>query len=575
VTALEALERLADARADVEAHDGELSPAPWHVYHRAAEALEALDASERAHMAAALDHERAGIRVEAALAIARLGLTDARDALARHVDDASARVRDECVVALARIAPATALSTVVEQGVRVSARALGAAVDAALETHGAAAFEAIVQSNADPWQVARAGWAKLYDLERAGCQRVFTERLRERDVDWVLGIAEIVRRKGGDWAREPFVMLAKNPDRRLHRAAAEALGGIGGPDELDALLDVLGSGDRWAMPAAMSAVFAIGARTRTAVAARAIAVAADDESAQAELVHHLVGAATLAWEAPSRPAILASVRRALQHAQENVVTGAVQVAIAMRAEELTTEVVQALGHPRWCHGDLWAACVAFVNTIGPSAVAEVARAVERGLSPEASAVEGAVASRASHTLGRLGTSARDHAPVLVRALRDGSDETRRGAAGSLGALGVADAADALLEMASTAPPGVAYSAVRALIELQDARVQRPALAYLAPFLDGAPIERAEEAWMCHSSLDALGASRGPASISALRRALAHHDMRMRRDASDALADAGDVAAIPWLEALAGDPDKQVREAAARARARLLSRRGGR
>jgi HEAT repeat protein len=61
--------------------------------------------------------------------------------------------------------------------------------------------------------------------------------------------------------------------------------------------------------------------------------------------------------------------------------------------------------------------------------------------------------------------------------------------------------------------------------------------------------------------DAFFRAGGAPAVAALRDALAHADMRMRRDAAAALGATGDPAVVPWLLALRDDPVGQVRTAA--------------
>jgi HEAT repeat protein len=103
----------------------------------------------------------------------------------------------------------------------------------------------------------------------------------------------------------------------------------------------------------------------------------------------------------------------------------------------------------------------------------------------------------------------------------------------------------------------------ALARLGDARVVDVALTRAADVLAGAPIPNAAEpAWLCSSAVRALGCFTGDArAFEALGRSLRHVELRMRRDAATALGKALDVRAVPLLQPLLMDPEKQVRSAA--------------
>lgn len=567
---LAALAACAAAQAAIDAFHQDFATPPYEEYHAAVAALDALPPEELAQLPRVLDDDRAAseTRLEAIKAIARRGQLDARRAIERALVDPNLEIRSECLRALVRIAPADALETALWARAEVTTWALGEAADAAFEAHGGDALRAIEASRIDPFQGGKAVWRKLYDLRRDDCARIFVRRLAEGDVEWVLGVAAIVCEKGGEWARAPFDAIGRSRDGRFQRAAAQVLQKIGEGDAIDTMLAALSMRESWSARAIVSAIFAIGRRTRSPVAARVIAATAEHLAAQDALMRELCEAATWEWEIPSRSAILSGLRRALGHPDEKVVASAMKVAHAIRGAEVADGVVSAMGHPRWFAAGLPKAFVAYVRAIGPDAAREVALAVERGLDPSADARDAAVAYVAASQMGALGPLAREHASVLVRALRVGEDRTAAAAAFSLGLIDAPEAHDALLETATTKPPGVAYRAVQALVQRKNARVVEPALAYLRPLLEGAPLGGSDAYCMSACSLEALGAFPSPDGVAALKKALAHADMRIRRDACEALGVAKDASALPLLTEATKDPDLQVRRAAANAIAKI-------
>jgi HEAT repeat protein len=109
-----------------------------------------------------------------------------------------------------------------------------------------------------------------------------------------------------------------------------------------------------------------------------------------------------------------------------------------------------------------------------------------------------------------------------------------------------------------------------VVAFGDARVLDVALSFVAPVLDGRrAIGDSDDSCMTLSCIDALGTFFTDDSRAALHGALEHRDLRIRRDAAKALGRVPTKAPIAWLKRLENDPERQVRDAAARAIEQLM------
>jgi HEAT repeat protein len=440
-----------------------------------------------------------------------------------------------------------------------------------------------------PWDGKQA-WMALYELDRKGTSDALERGLTRGDVswEWVLGVSQFVRAKGGAWARPAFSALTRHPDPRYQGAAADALSVIGDETSIDAVLGILAPEPDWVSQqrataflraglgvrgmfqrqAALRAAFAIARRTQTPVAERAIAAAAKDAVEQCQLMKELTLLVGCAWESKARGPIQSAVREALSDSEYELVTAAVRAATAYRFDELAPEVVATLAHPRWYSCELVEAWKEFVREVGARAIREVAHVVEAAIRADATATTVKCAERAIGLLEDFPAFGREHTALLVRALATSYSDLRDAAERSLGRLGTREAADALLETAGNASPATAYRVVKVLTQLEEPRVVQVALRLLAPFLAGGPIATYDEGCLYENCIHALQTIGGADALDGLRRCLDHADRRMRRDAADALGAMGEPSVIAWLEPLVHDQDSQVRAAAKKAIARL-------
>lgn len=563
------LQRLADARREIDAWDGgEFSSPPNHLYRDVAADLPKLSDVERASLVEGLAHSDPAIRREAAHAIETLRIVAAADALFPLLGDGSEDVRDAAASALAEIAPERALPAIVEGGVKVSRRSLESAATAAAHALEAGAIAWLERSDADPYDAGKSAWSRLYRYHRAECEPVFARKLGGGELRWVMGISAIIVQSGaGEWALKPFRTLARSADARIREAAARALAKTDGSPH-DAVLEAVARArGAYAISAVRTAV-AAGRRTQKPIAARLIAATPWDTGARQELFDELASLCREPWEKVSHPAVEEAVRDALEARatattpeDAKLLQHAIRTATAIGASALAREVVATLGVRYW--SELSDAVKEYANATGPAVTDELARAVAEGLEPGASAEIQERAYVAAHLLATA-PSGDTHEAILVRALRHGTRRIRGSAADTLRALDLRDEA-----LVDSAEDGVS-EAIRALVAFGDRRVVPIVLAHLGRIRDGEPIAPNERYWLLASCIRALGKMSGAEAVPVLGALCTHADLRLRRDAADALGETAADSARPFLQRLLKDDESQVRSAAQKALALLAN-----
>jgi HEAT repeat protein len=237
---------------------------------------------------------------------------------------------------------------------------------------------------------------------------------------------------------------------------------------------------------------------------------------------------------------------------------------------VAVEVTATLGHRSWYANEMVAARDAYFDWAEKASASAMVKAVESGMTAGDVRAR-TLATNSVHRLARA-SSGRWQVKLYLRALASDDEGLRRAAASALAAFDRREAAELLLVRAREGSPAEASSMIDALAKLGDARVVDVALSRAAEVFAGAPIpDRPEPAWLCNSAVCALGGFLGDArAFEALSRSLKHDEMRMRRDAATVLGKAGEERAVPLLQPVLQDPNKQVRNAARTALAALAS-----
>jgi hypothetical protein len=365
-----ALQRIVDAQAAIDAHDSESIPTPYGALEEAIRGLAELDAAERARVIALLADSDVRIRCTAANACATLQL-DANAALLAGITDPNEQFREACGAALISIAPDTALIALVDSGAPIAAGVLCNAATAAVTALGLDALGWIEQSGLAPYACGEAAWTALYALDPEVTTRAMERGLARGTFTWVEGISAHVIAHGGDWAGPAFAVLAQSHDPTISRPAAKALAAIGGTATIESLLKVVEERSHmWGRGEAMTAVFAVGRRTATPVAARVIALVKASAEDQMVLMTELASFENATWE--PREVIAGAIRAALALEDAKSVAAAVRAAAAMQLESLADDIAATLGHRWWYENPLVDARLAYARAVGTPAFAAAA-----------------------------------------------------------------------------------------------------------------------------------------------------------------------------------------------------------
>ncbi len=330
----------------------------------------------------------------------------------------------------------------------------------------------------------------------------------------------------------------KDADREVRRAAAEALGRIGDREAVPALIGALKDADWEVRGAAAEALVRIGAP-----AVPALVGALKDENGWVR------GAAAEALGRVGDPRAVPALVGALEDAEEWVRRAAAGALGRIGDREAVPALVGALEDADW-----WVREAA-AEALGRIGDREAVPALTEALKDAYERVRRA----AAWALGEIGD--REAVPALVGALKDADREVRRAAAGALGRIGDREAVPALLGALKDENERVRWAAAGALGEIGD----REAVPALVGALKDADAE------VRRAAAGALGRIGDREAVPALVGALKDADGEVRRAAAGALGRIGDREAVPALVGALKDADERVRWAAAGALGRIGDR----
>ncbi|MFO0597159.1 MAG: HEAT repeat domain-containing protein [Myxococcaceae bacterium] len=559
----DAIADLVAAQAEIDSWDHDFTPAPYHLYDEAAAALAQVPEGERANVVELLRSPRVDVRREAAHACAIWKLGGVHDALVAGLADEHADVRDACGDALVATAAETALGLFADRRAQLSKRVLQAAAIAAFEALGLAVMPWLERVDLTPDTTIgeRDVWSRLAALDRDAVGAVLERHVASGRYDWVYGASYLLRHFGGGaWVRPAFLPLLQHRDTSISTIAAEVLQKFGDAESLEALLATARAATHpWQRHSAVQGALNVGLSAKVAVVERAAPLLANDERSQLMLMEALARLVDAAWE--PRLALERLVRQGLHHVEPKVVAAAIQAALALQLDALLPDVTATLSHRRWYDNELSSARGAYLAWRPEATLGALAAAVERGLASGSSG-DLELATRATWVLMKA-PGGRAHAELVRRALASTHAELRSAAAATLAEFGVGSETESLLERARLGAPEESSVMLKALARLRVPAAVDVALNRIADVLAGAPIPNdAPSAWLCAAAIDVFEAWPTDArAFDALCRSLRHREMRMRRDAAQALGRVGDRRAVALLEPLVDDREKQVREAA--------------